>query len=87
MQLFINANLILEDRIVENGYLVEEQGRILAFGPMSAAQTWAKKAGSTIDCRHQYLSPGFVDIHTHGSGGFDYMDGTVEAFEQAAKAH
>ncbi len=87
MQLFINASLILEDRIEENGYLVEEQGRILAFGPMSAAQTWAKKAGSTIDCRHQYLSPGFVDIHTHGSGGFDYMDGTVEAFEQAAKAH
>ncbi len=87
MQLFINASLILEDRIEENGYLVEEQGRILAFGPMPAAQTWAKKASSTIDCRHLYLSPGFVDIHTHGSGGFDYMDGTVQAFEQAAKAH
>ncbi len=87
MQLFINANLILADRMVENGYLVEDGGVILAFGVLPVPEFWVKKAITRIDCRHQYLSPGFVDIHTHGSGGFDYMDGTVEAFVSAAKAH
>ena len=29
----------------------------------------------------------FIDMHTHGGGGHDYMDGTVEAFTGAALAH
>src|SRR5690606_13256426 len=33
------------------------------------------------------LSPGFIDIHVHGGGGYDFMDGTEEAFEQIAIAH
>ncbi len=87
MQLFTNGNLILEDTIIQNGYLVEDKGVIQAFGSQPVPEIWVKQATSTIDCHSLYLSPGFVDIHTHGSGGFDYMDGTVEAFEQAAKAH
>lgn len=34
-----------------------------------------------------YVSPGFVDMHQHGGGGSDYMDGTPEAFYQATEAH
>ncbi len=33
------------------------------------------------------LSPGFVDLHVHGGGGADFMDGTSEAFQQACLAH
>lgn len=39
------------------------------------------------DAKGNYVSPGFVDIHQHGGGGSDYMDGTVEAFEAALNAH
>ncbi|HPB42794.1 MAG TPA: amidohydrolase family protein, partial [Sphaerochaeta sp.] len=83
MHLFINATLVLEDSLVHDGYLLEEDGVIKAFGPMPAPSF----DGKVIDCKGLYLSPGFVDIHTHGSGGYDYMDGSVEAFVQAAKAH
>ncbi len=83
MHLFINATLVLEDSLVHDGYLLEEDGVIKAFGPMPAPSF----DGKVIDCKGLYLSPGFVDIHTHGSGGHDYMDGSVEAFIQAAKAH
>jgi len=35
----------------------------------------------------QYLAPGFVEIHSHGAGGADFMDGTPEAFMTAAETH
>lgn len=34
-----------------------------------------------------YIAPGFIDIHVHGGGGHDFMDGTEEAFLGAAKLH
>lgn len=37
------------------------------------------------DAQGRYLSPGFVDIHTHGAGGADFMDGTPQSFVTAAK--
>ena len=29
-----------------------------------------------------YVSPGFVDIHLHGAAGYDFLDGTKEAYEK-----
>ncbi|NLZ76508.1 MAG: N-acetylglucosamine-6-phosphate deacetylase [Spirochaetales bacterium] len=83
MHLFINATLVLEDSLIHDGYLLEEDGVIKEFGSMPAPPF----DGRTIDCNGLYLGPGFVDIHTHGAGGHDYMDGGVEAFVRAAKAH
>ncbi|HZH72396.1 MAG TPA: N-acetylglucosamine-6-phosphate deacetylase [Mariniphaga sp.] len=40
-----------------------------------------------IDAKGKYISSGFIDIHTHGGGGHDFMDGTVEAYLGAAETH
>ena len=40
-----------------------------------------------IDAQGQYVMPGFIDIHVHGGGGADFMDGTAEAIRTAAQAH
>ena len=40
-----------------------------------------------IDAKYQYVMPGFVEIHAHGGGGFDYMDGTIEAFNTITALH
>lgn len=34
-----------------------------------------------------FILPGFVDIHVHGGGGHDFMDGTPEAFLGVCRAH
>ncbi len=38
-----------------------------------------------FDATGCYVCPGLVDIHTHGGGGGDYMDGSEEAFDRALK--
>ena len=40
-----------------------------------------------VDAKGDYISPGFIDIHVHGGGGHDFMDGTEEAFLEIAKTH
>ncbi len=34
-----------------------------------------------IDARGGYVTPGFVDIHTHGGVGYDFMDSSHEAYD------
>ncbi len=34
-----------------------------------------------------YLSPGFIDIHTHGGGGYDFMDSVAEEYDLIAANH
>ena len=34
-----------------------------------------------------YISSGFIDIHVHGGGGHDFMDGTIEAYHGVASLH
>jgi N-acetylglucosamine-6-phosphate deacetylase len=40
-----------------------------------------------LDAGGKYISPGFIDIHVHGGGGYDFMDNTVEAFLEIARTH
>ena len=39
------------------------------------------------DAGRYYISPGFIDLHTHGGGGFDYLDGDVDCIIGGATAH
>ncbi len=40
-----------------------------------------------IDAKGCYISPGFIDLHTHGGGGCDFMDGTLEALLTGVRTH
>lgn len=40
-----------------------------------------------IDAHNMYVAPGFVEIHIHGGGGYDFMDCTAEAFEKISEIH
>ena len=47
----------------------------------------ASATAEVISAEGKYLSAGFIDIHTHGGGGADFMDGTVEAYATALATH
>ena len=81
-------SLIRDVRIVDGGRIVRgslllEGGRIAAILPQDAAVADAE----TVEGGGLYASAGFIDSHTHGAGGHDFMDGTVEAFMGACRTH
>jgi N-acetylglucosamine-6-phosphate deacetylase len=80
----VNATLILPDRLIPGGALDVEDGRIKAVGRESAL---SEPSGRTVDATGHFVAPGFVDLHVHGGDNADFMDGTVEAFETAFRAH
>lgn len=77
-----NARAVLYDRVTEPCDLLIKEGKIAKIGK----DIFAKKF-KTIDAQNGFLFPGFLDVHVHGGGGADFMDGTPEAFETAVKSH
>ena len=80
----VNATLILPDRQIAGGAIDVDNGRIQALGPEPELSPWS---GSTVDAAGYFVAPGFVDLHVHGGNNADFMDGTVESFETAIRAH
>jgi N-acetylglucosamine-6-phosphate deacetylase len=82
--LVLRGDIVLPDRILENGAVVCKNGRIISVG----CRAPAGKDVLNVDApTGGYITPGFVDIHVHGGQGADYMDGTPEAIRQANLAH
>ena len=76
--------IIKNARIIKGGNVA--LGDIAYDGGIIASPT-ASEASEVIDAGGAYLSAGFIDLHTHGGNGHDFMDGTVEAFLGAAELH
>lgn len=78
MTLFKNAKVIKENNIIRCDVLVDN-GKIAEIGNDIQVQ-----AADLIDCEGFYLSPGFIDLHVHGGGGFSAMGGKEEILKMAA---
>lgn len=82
---FLHGTVILPDRTIEDGAVVCRGGRISAVGAREDIKV--PKGAETVDAKGGYIGPGYIDIHVHGGGGADYMDGTVEAVKTANRVH
>lgn len=78
-----NAKVITPYKIIDNGCIIIENGIISKVGAGDIKADDCK----LIDAKGSYVSPGFVDIHTHGGGGHDFMDATTEAYHGACEMH
>lgn len=76
-----NGQLVLPQRVLENGSILIENGRIVEIGypcPQNVQR---------VDAEGGYILPGFIDLHVHGGGGADVMDATVQALKTMARTH
>jgi len=80
----VGATAILPDRLLENSYIEFTRGLLTRVGK---APKQLPKGLEVIDVTGKYLAPGWIDIHVHGGAGADFMDGTQQAIETAARAH
>lgn len=78
-----NGRIITVHRIIENGSLFLDNGIITEISDKNIAS----KADTVLDAKGNFVSPGFIDIHVHGGGGSDFMDGTVKDFLTVAETH
>ena len=78
-----NARILTPYRIISMGTVLITDGTITAVENGDIEVEDAVE----IDAQGQYVSPGFIDIHVHGGGGFDFMDGSETAFLKIAETH
>lgn len=63
--------------------ILVEDGRITKVGSFSGGDLDGYRL---IDTGGRLL-PGFIDVHVHGGGGAETIDGTVDAFQQICQIH
>jgi N-acetylglucosamine-6-phosphate deacetylase len=69
---------------ITDAVVVVQDGVIAAVGPRE--QVTVPAGTRILDAGDATVVPGFVDVHIHGAGGHDVMEGTPEALEAVATA-
>ncbi len=77
---------IKSDKIILNeglfdGYLYVERGKIAEISKQD------KDVEESYDYTGKYVSAGFIDIHTHGAGGYAFMNSSVEDVVKGCDYH
>lgn len=72
--IFKDFNVIFTDRI-EKISIQTKGTKIISMNPDLSSDD------EVIEGNGRYLSPGYIDIHIHGAGNHDTMEGTFEALE------
>jgi N-acetylglucosamine-6-phosphate deacetylase len=78
-----NGRIITPFRVISRGSVLVADGKIAKIAEGDIEEPGADE----IDAGGKFISPGFIDIHVHGGGGHDFMDGSVEAFLKIAETH
>ncbi|MGE5222636.1 MAG: N-acetylglucosamine-6-phosphate deacetylase [Omnitrophica WOR_2 bacterium] len=73
----VNGKVILPDRIVPGMAVVIEGSKILGLEPEGSLS----ESIEAIDLAGRFISPGFIDIHTHGALGHTFNEPDAEAFQ------
>ena len=79
-----NAKVLTPQGWVNDGSVVIEGNKIKEILNNSKVIEGVDKV---IDAKGSYVMPGGIEMHVHGGGGRDFMEGDEEAFRAAVAAH
>ena len=77
------GKLVLKNRVVDGSLRISDK----VITEVSEGIVRPAENEEVLSFPGSFIMPGFVDLHTHGSGGFDFMDGTAEDIIGAARNH
>ncbi|MCQ3034734.1 MAG: N-acetylglucosamine-6-phosphate deacetylase [Bacilli bacterium] len=70
-----NLKIVQLNKIIENGYISFSNGKIVEIGEGEPKE-------NAVDGKGLIALPGFIDLHIHGSLGYDFMDATPEQIHE-----
>ena len=79
----VNGRILTPKGWLDGGSIVTDGNRIRCVSNIDLHVVGAE----IIDVNGGYLVPGGVDMHTHGGGGRDFIEGCEDAFREAVNAH
>lgn len=85
MKCFYGGKILLKEGLCADKAVITADGIIQDIVAADAVDRYAN--AERIDLNGNFLLPGFIDIHVHGGGGADFMDGSVSAMLLAAETH
>lgn len=83
MKQIINGRILTPEGWLKDGSVVVDGTKILAVLNSSLPLVGAE----IIDAKGCDIVPGGIEMHVHGGGGRDFMEGEEEAFRVAVEAH
>ena len=81
MKILTNGKIISDGKEICGYDIVIDGNKIVDVKPTETVN------GEKIDLGGNYIAPGFIELHCHGGGGYEFIDATPEAFKKACKTH
>lgn len=79
----VNGHILTPKGWLEGGSVIIEDNKIKAVSNIDLHIVDTE----IIDAKGCYVVPGGIDLHTHGGGGRDFIEGSEDAFRAAVNAH
>ena len=83
----LHGNIITPFQLLENKAIFIEKGKIIEIKDEKEINTATLMEAEIIEAQDKFVVPGYIDIHLHGGGGYDFMDGNYQAIQQIALTH
>lgn len=81
MKILTNGKIVTEGKIIGGYDIILDGDKITDLKPATEVN------GEKIDLSGNYIAPGFIELHCHGGGGYEFIDATPEAFKRACEVH
>jgi len=83
--IILNGTIITPFQLLKDKIIFTRKGKIVSIE--NKEDIIVPVGAEVIDARDKFVVPGFIDMHVHGGGGSDIMDGKYEAVKQVAVTH